>query len=188
MFPRVCENLNTDHSPLIELYRKARALPGIKKVLIGSGVRYDLAIESPEYVRELAQHHVGGYLKIAPEHVREGPLDKMMKPGVGTYHRFKELFDNTEGGGKEQTDFLLIAAAPGQREDMPSCIWRRRRLSRDKVKASGLPHASAKAMFTAARTLRRVNAPAGSAIPRGWPAPPARLSCDTTTRTMARAA
>ena len=58
---------NTDHAPLIELYRKARALPGIKKVLIASGVRYDLAVESPEYVRELAQHHVGGYLKIAPE-------------------------------------------------------------------------------------------------------------------------
>jgi uncharacterized radical SAM protein YgiQ len=68
----VCPNLNTDHTPLIQLYRKARALPGIKKVLIGSGVRYDLAIESPEYVKELAQHHVGGYLKIAPEHRARG--------------------------------------------------------------------------------------------------------------------
>ena len=86
VYPGICPNLDTDHAPLIELYRKARALPGIKKVLIASGVRYDLAIESPEYVRELAQHHVGGYLKIAPEHVREGPLSKMMKPGVGTYY------------------------------------------------------------------------------------------------------
>ena len=76
VYPGICPNLNTDHTPLIELYRKARALPGIKKVLIGSGVRYDLAVESPEYVKELVQHHVGGYLKIAPEHTREGPLDQ----------------------------------------------------------------------------------------------------------------
>src|SRR5580704_6809376 len=93
VYPAVCPNLNTDHTPLIRLYRRARALPGIKKVLIASGVRYDLAIESPEYVKELAQHHVGGYLKIAPEAIGDGPLSKMMKPGVGTYHRFKELFD-----------------------------------------------------------------------------------------------
>jgi radical SAM superfamily enzyme YgiQ (UPF0313 family) len=67
VYPGICPNLGTDHAPLIELYRKARALPGITKVLIASGVRYDLAIESPEYVRELATHHTGGYLKIAPE-------------------------------------------------------------------------------------------------------------------------
>jgi uncharacterized radical SAM protein YgiQ len=79
VYPGICPNLNTDHQPLIELYRKARALPGIKKVLIASGVRYDLAIESPEYVKELAQHHVGGYLKIAPEAIGEGPLSMMMK-------------------------------------------------------------------------------------------------------------
>ncbi len=83
VYPAVCPNLNTDHAPLINLYRRARELPGIKKVLIASGVRYDLAIESPEYVKELAQHHVGGYLKIAPEAIGEGPLSKMMKPGVG---------------------------------------------------------------------------------------------------------
>ncbi len=93
VFPGICPNLNTDHSALIQLYRKARALPGVKKILIASGVRYDLAIESPEYVKELAQHHVGGYLKIAPEAIGEGPLSKMMKPGVGTYYKFKELFD-----------------------------------------------------------------------------------------------
>jgi len=67
VYPGICPNLNTDHSPLVRLYRKARELPGIKKVLIASGVRYDLAVESPEYVKELATHHVGGYLKIAPE-------------------------------------------------------------------------------------------------------------------------
>src|SRR5579883_3303884 len=90
VYPGICPNLNTDHTPLIELYRRARALPGVRKVLIASGVRYDLAVESPEYVRELAEHHVGGYLKIAPEHIAEGPLSKMMKPGVDTYYRFKE--------------------------------------------------------------------------------------------------
>jgi uncharacterized radical SAM protein YgiQ len=115
VYPGICPNLNTDHSPLINLYRRARELPGIKKVLIASGVRYDLAIESPEYVRELAQHHVGGYLKIAPEAIGEGPLSKMMKPGVSTYYRFKELFDRySKEAGKEQ--YLIpyfIAAHPG---------------------------------------------------------------------------
>jgi uncharacterized radical SAM protein YgiQ len=115
VYPGICPNLNTDHSPLIKLYRRARELPGIKKVLVASGVRYDLAIESPEYVRELAQHHVGGYLKIAPEAIGEGPLSKMMKPGVGTYYRFKELFDRySKEAGKEQ--YLIpyfIAAHPG---------------------------------------------------------------------------
>jgi uncharacterized radical SAM protein YgiQ len=115
VFPGICPNLNTDHSPLIKLYRRARELPGIKKVLIASGVRYDLASESPEYVKELAQHHVGGYLKIAPEAIGDGPLSKMMKPGVGTYHKFKELFDRySKEAGKEQ--YLIpyfIAAHPG---------------------------------------------------------------------------
>jgi len=115
VYPDVCPNLNTDHAPLIRLYRRARELPGVRKVLIASGVRYDLAIKSPEYVRELAEHHVGGYLKIAPEAIAEGPLSKMMKPGVGTYDRFKELFDRySKAAGKEQ--YLIpyfIAAHPG---------------------------------------------------------------------------
>ncbi|MGH8209824.1 MAG: YgiQ family radical SAM protein, partial [Steroidobacteraceae bacterium] len=93
VYPAVCPNLNTEHTPLIRLYRRARELSGIKKILIASGVRYDLAIESPAYVKELAQHHTGGYLKIAPEALAEGPLSKMMKPGVGAYYRFKELFE-----------------------------------------------------------------------------------------------
>jgi uncharacterized radical SAM protein YgiQ len=85
VYPGICPNLRTDHSSLIQLYRKARALPGIKKVLVASGVRYDLAATSKEYVRELATHHVGGYLKIAPEHTEEGPLSMMLKPGIGSY-------------------------------------------------------------------------------------------------------
>ncbi len=119
VYPDVCQNLNTDHSALIQLYRKARAIPGVKKVLIGSGVRYDLAVKSPEYVKELAQHHVGGYLKIAPEHVEEGPLSKMMKPGIGSYDRFKELFDrfSAQAGKKQYLIPYFIAAHPGTSDE-----------------------------------------------------------------------
>lgn len=119
VFPEICENMNTDHGPLIQLYREARALPGIKKVLIGSGVRYDLAVRSPEYVKELVSHHVGGYLKIAPEHTEEGPLKHMMKPRMTTYDRFKQLFDKfSKEAGKEQ--YLIpyfIAAHPGTTDE-----------------------------------------------------------------------
>jgi uncharacterized radical SAM protein YgiQ len=115
VFPGICTNLRTDHQPLIRMYRRARELPGIKKILIGSGVRYDLANESPEYVRELVTHHVGGYLKIAPEHTEGGPLAMMMKPGIASYDRFKALFDKYSAqAGKAQ--FLVpyfIAAHPG---------------------------------------------------------------------------
>jgi uncharacterized radical SAM protein YgiQ len=127
VFPGICPNLNTNHTPLINLYRRARALPGIKKILIGSGVRYDLAVESPEYVKELVQHHVGGYLKIAPEAIGEGPLSKMMKPGVGTYYRFKELFEKfSKEAGKEQ--YLIpyfIAAHPGTTDEdmLELALW-----------------------------------------------------------------
>ena len=127
VYPGICENLNTDHAPLIDLYRKARALPGIKKVFVASGLRYDLAVRSPEYVKELATHHVGGYLKIAPEHIAEGPLSKMMKPGVGSYDKFKALFDKfSREAGKEQ--YLIpyfIAAHPGTSdEDMLAlALW-----------------------------------------------------------------
>jgi uncharacterized radical SAM protein YgiQ len=115
VYPRICPNLRTDHGPLIGLYRRARALPGIKKILIGSGLRYDLAIESPEYIRELVTHHVGGYLKIAPEHTEEGPLAKMMKPGIGAYERFRQLFEkySAEAGKKQFLVPYFIAAHPG---------------------------------------------------------------------------
>ena len=130
VYPGICENLNTDHAPLIGLYRKARALPGIKKVFVASGLRYDLAVRSPEYVKELATHHVGGYLKIAPEHIEEGPLSKMMKPGVGSYDKFKALFDKfSREAGKEQ--YLIpyfIAAHPGTTDaDMLAlALWLKR--------------------------------------------------------------
>lgn len=127
VYPGVCQNLHTDHAPLTQLYRKAREIRGIKKILIGSGLRYDLAVLNPEYVKELVTHHVGGYLKIAPEHTEQAPLSKMMKPGIGTYDRFKQMFDRfSKEAGKEQ--YLIpyfIAAHPGTSDyDMMNlAIW-----------------------------------------------------------------
>ncbi|MFZ3125147.1 MAG: YgiQ family radical SAM protein [Acidovorax sp.] len=127
VYPGICQNLTTDHGPLIKIYRRGRALKGIKKILIGSGLRYDLAVKSPEYVKELVQHHVGGYLKIAPEHTEQGPLTKMMKPGIGSYDRFKQMFEKfSEEAGKKQ--FLIpyfIAAHPGTSDEdmMNLAIW-----------------------------------------------------------------
>ncbi len=164
VFPGVCPNLNTDHSPLINLYRRARSLKGVKKVLIASGVRYDLAIESPEYVRELAAHHTGGYLKIAPEAIGEGPLSKMMKPGVGSYYKFKELFDKySKEAGKEQ--YLIpyfIAAHPGTRDaDMLElALWLKKNGFRaDQVQAFlPSPMATATAMYHSSKNpLKRVS-------------------------------
>jgi uncharacterized radical SAM protein YgiQ len=164
VFPGICPNLNTDHAPLISLYRRARALKGIKKILIASGVRYDLAIESPEYVKELATHHTGGYLKIAPEAIGEGPLSKMMKPGVGSYYKFKELFDKfSKEAGKEQ--YLIpyfIAAHPGTRDaDMLElALWLKKNGFRaDQVQAFlPSPMATATAMYHSSKNpLKRVS-------------------------------
>jgi len=153
VFPGICKNLNTDQTPLIHLYRRARTIPGIKKVLIASGLRYDIAVETPEYVKELVTHHVGGYLKIAPEHTEEGPLDQMMKPGIGTYDRFKSLFDKySKAAGKKQ--YLIpyfIAAHPGTTDnDMVNlALW----LKRNKFRADQVqtfypsPMALATAMY-----------------------------------------
>jgi uncharacterized radical SAM protein YgiQ len=130
VFPGICENLNTDHTPLVQLYRKARALPGVKKVLISSGLRYDLAVRDPQYVKELVSHHVGGYLKIAPEHTEDGPLAHMMKPGMGSYEQFKLMFEKfSKEAGKEQ--YLIpyfIAAHPGTTDqDMLNlALWLKR--------------------------------------------------------------
>jgi uncharacterized radical SAM protein YgiQ len=128
--PGICPNLNTDHGPLIGMYRRARALRGVKKILIGSGLRYDLAIKSPEYIKELVTHHVGGYLKIAPEHTEDGPLSKMMKPGIGSYDRFKQLFDkfSAEAGKKQFLIPYFIAAHPGTRDEdmMNLALWLKR--------------------------------------------------------------
>ncbi|MDR3426348.1 YgiQ family radical SAM protein [Silvimonas sp.] len=127
VYPGICENLNTDHAPLIQLYRKARAIPGVKKITIGSGLRYDLAVENPEYIKELVTHHVSGYLKIAPEHTEEGTLSKMMKPGIGTFEKFKTLFDkySAQAGKKQYLIPYFIAAHPGTtNEDMLNlALW-----------------------------------------------------------------
>ncbi len=163
VFPGICPNLNTDHSSLIELYRKARALPGVKKVLIASGLRYDLAVESPEYVRELVTHHVGGYLKIAPEHTEEGPLDHMMKPGIGSYERFRKMFERfSKEAGKEQ--YLIpyfIAAHPGttDKDMLNLALWLKSNNFRaDQVQAFyPSPMATATAMYHSGKNpLRKV--------------------------------
>ena len=127
VYPDICEHMGTDHNPLISLYRRARSIKGVKKVLVSSGLRYDLAVRSPDYIKELVTHHVGGYLKIAPEHTEEGPLSKMMKPGMGAYDRFKQLFDRfSREAGKEQ--YLIpyfIAAHPGTTDEdmMNLALW-----------------------------------------------------------------
>jgi len=163
VYPDICPNMDTDHTPLIQLYRKARALKGIKKILISSGLRYDLAVRSPEYVKELVTHHVGGYLKIAPEHTEAAPLSKMMKPGIGSYDKFKAMFEKfTREAGKEQ--YLIpyfIAAHPGTRdEDMLNlALWLKRYEFRlDQVQTFlPTPLAMATAMYhTSKNPLRKV--------------------------------
>ncbi|CAN5896150.1 YgiQ family radical SAM protein [soil metagenome] len=101
--PGICENLVTDHAPLIQLMKKVRSEKGIKRVFIASGVRYDLAERSPEFIEELAKHHTGGQLSVAPEHNESGVLDKMKKPGIQSYERFAQAFcQASEKAGKEQ--------------------------------------------------------------------------------------
>lgn len=163
VYPSICAHMDTDHTPTINLYRKARALPGIKKILIASGVRYDLAVEDPNYVKELATHHVGGYLKIAPEHTEDGPLSKMMKPGMGSYYEFKRQFDKfSKEAGKEQ--YLIpyfIASHPGTTDEdmLELAIW----LKENKFKLDQVqnfypsPMATATTMYhTEVNSLRKV--------------------------------
>ncbi|HYI02927.1 YgiQ family radical SAM protein [Hyalangium sp.] len=125
--PGVCENLQTDHGPLIELMREVRQEEGVKHVFIASGVRYDLAERSPEYVKELAAHHVGGQLSVAPEHVSKRVLEKMKKPGIESFERFQTLFAcASEEAGKEQYDIpYFISGHPGSMlEDMVElALW-----------------------------------------------------------------
>lgn len=164
VFPGICKNLNTDQTPLVNLYRRAREVQGVKRVLIASGLRYDLAVETPEYVRELVTHHVGGYLKIAPEHTEDGPLSRMMKPGIGSYEQFREMFDKySREAGKEQ--YLIpyfIAAHPGtsDRDMMNLALW----LKRNKYRADQVqtfypsPMATATAMYhSGLNPLKRVS-------------------------------
>jgi len=171
VYPGLCQNLTTDHGPLVKIYRRARALRGIKKILIGSGLRYDLAVKSPEYVKELVQHHVGGYLKIAPEHTEQGPLSKMMKPGIGSYDRFKTMFEKySEEAGKKQ--FLIpyfIAAHPGTSDEdmMNLALWLKKNGFRaDQVQTFyPSPMATATAMYHSGlnplKGIHRDNGPGG---------------------------
>ncbi|HJS02796.1 MAG TPA: YgiQ family radical SAM protein [Variovorax sp.] len=163
VYPGICPNLNTSHDPLIKIYRRARALKGIKKILIGSGLRYDLAVQSPEYVKELVQHHVGGYLKIAPEHTEQGPLTKMMKPGIGSYDRFKQMFEkfSAEAGKKQYLIPYFIAAHPGTSDEdmMNLALWLKRNGFRaDQVQTFyPSPMATATAMYhTNKNPLRKI--------------------------------
>ena len=171
VYPDICVNMRTDHGPLIDLYRQARALPGIKKVLIASGVRYDLAIRDPAYVRELVSHHVGGYLKIAPEHTEADPLAKMMKPGMSVYHKFQELFTKySKEAGKEQ--YLIpyfIAAHPGTSdEDMLNlALWlKTNKFRADQVQAFlPSPMALATAMYHSGRNpLKALHSESGERV------------------------
>ena len=161
VYPGICSNLNTDHSALIKMYRRARGLKGVKKVLVSSGLRYDLAVQSPEYVKELVQHHVGGYLKIAPEHTEGGPLSKMMKPGIGSYDKFKQLFDkySAEAGKKQFLIPYFIAAHPGTSDQdmMHLAVWLKKNGFRaDQVQTFyPSPMATATAMYHTGRNPLR---------------------------------
>jgi uncharacterized radical SAM protein YgiQ len=164
VYPGICQNLHTDHGPLIKMYRRARGLKGVKKILIGSGLRYDLAVKSPEYVKELVSHHVGGYLKIAPEHTEDGPLTKMMKPGIGSYDRFKHMFEkfSAEAGKKQFLVPYFIAAHPGTSDEdmMHLALWLKRNGFRaDQVQTFyPSPMATATAMYhTGFNTLKGIH-------------------------------
>ncbi|MCP5448191.1 MAG: YgiQ family radical SAM protein [Chromatiaceae bacterium] len=163
VYPEICNNLGTDHSHLTRLYRRARAVPGIKMVNISSGLRYDLAVRDPEYVRELVTHHVGGYLKIAPEHTEQAPLELMMKPGIGAYERFKRMFDrfSREAGKTQYLIPYFIAAHPGtsDRDMLNLALWLKENGFRpDQVQAFlPTPLALASAMYHTGRNpLRKI--------------------------------
>jgi len=153
LFPGICPNLDTDHGPLIDLYQRARQAEGVKKITIGSGVRHDLALASPAYIEELVRHHVGGYLKVAPEHSEPGPLAKMGKPGIAAFEEFRVLFERfSRQAGKQQ--YLIpyfIAAHPGTtlRDMVALALWCKRNAFRpDQVQAFlPTPMATATAMY-----------------------------------------
>ena len=127
VYPSICKHLKTDHKQTTQLYRKAREIKGIKKILIASGLRYDLALRDKEYIKELVTHHVGGYLKIAPEHSEDAPLQQMMKPTIAHYEDFKKLFEqfSAEAGKKQYLIPYFIAAHPGSRDEdmLQLALW-----------------------------------------------------------------
>ena len=153
VYPTICKHLNTDHSATTHLYRKAREIKGVKRVAIASGLRYDLALKDKEYIKELVTHHVGGYLKIAPEHSEDQTLSKMMKPSISSYDDFKKLFDKySKEAGKEQ--YLIpyfIAAHPGcdEKDMLNLSLWlKERKFKPDQVQTFyPSPMALATAMY-----------------------------------------
>src|SRR5258706_10026625 len=180
VFPDICDNLGTDHAPLVALYRKARAIKGVKRIFIASGVRYDLAVRSPEWIKELAQHHTGGYLKIAPEHTENGPLEHMMKPGIGAYDRFRELFDrySAEAGKEQYLIPYFIAAHPGTTDQdmLELALWLKKNGFRaDQVQAflpgpmavaTAMYHSERNPLRKIARDAERVHVPKGTRVRR----------------------
>jgi uncharacterized radical SAM protein YgiQ len=114
--PTVCKLLGTSHGPLVKLMKSVRSQPGIKKVFIASGVRMDLAQNSPEYMDELAKHHVGGHLKVAPEHTDPGVLGVMKKPDIDNFSVFAKEFEKASKKGGKPKQYLVpyfIASHPG---------------------------------------------------------------------------
>ncbi|HVY48242.1 MAG TPA: YgiQ family radical SAM protein, partial [Minicystis sp.] len=131
VYPDVCENLNADHAPLLDVMKKVREAPGVKKVFLASGVRYDLAERSPPFIEALAEHHTGGQLSVAPEHTKKDVLDKMKKPGIESYERFAEQFVcASEEAGKEQHLVpYFISGHPGStlRDMVDLALWLKKR-------------------------------------------------------------
>ena len=129
LHPRPCPNLDTSHKRLLDLYRKASAMPGVKKCFVGSGVRYDLSMHptgdeatdrtNREYNRELIEKHVSGRLKVAPEHTEDAVLDIMRKPSFGLFYKFKNIFDsvNRARGLRQQLIPYFISSHPGCHEN-----------------------------------------------------------------------
>ncbi len=113
--PTICKLLGTDHGPLVKLMKDARETPGIKKVLVSSGIRMDLARRSPEYMRDLTRHHVGGLLKVAPEHTDPNVLDLMRKPSGDDFEEFTAEFkkESKKAGKKQHIVPYFIASHPG---------------------------------------------------------------------------
>ena len=129
--PGICENLVTDHAPLVRLLKRVREEPGVKHAYVASGVRYDLAERSPEFIAELARHHTGGQLSVAPEHNDEGVLDKMKKPPIESYERFAEEFQcaSREAGREQHLVPYFISGHPGStlRDMVKLALWLRAR-------------------------------------------------------------
>ncbi len=113
--PTVCQNLDTSHEAMLEIYRKVNDHPKIKKAIVSSGIRYDISLNQPEYIEQLVTHHVSGRLKVAPEHTDPGVLKQMRKPKFDTFYRFKDQFDSLckKNGLNQQIIPYFISSHPG---------------------------------------------------------------------------